>query len=583
MLKTRKGIGTGTIMKLVLALMTASLFIGAGTVGDLGSALGEGFSSLGESTDYRIDLGDNGAEKLSQAARFVRMRAGNDGCAEDSNSGPYSSVPSYIEDEGFPALRDSYIGEYPTCESSTSTLSRGIQGGIQELGQDQEGIYSRVAFEVKEEFTITSNGDTWLEGGGDDSRGIRAVAEGSLESNTLDSCGVDALDRAIQTGAAGAVLGASTGIGVGAVGGATIGFVSGGVGNAIAGAEFVGTDDKYVIFVRPDQMDQRTNGWINDAERANGDSFGYGNRLYCHGLGDEINLDGLLSEEHLTRSPLRAAYIEYYGSDVRFQFCPGDEGYIQMNKGKPQNDAEAGEDLLGGAHKFPFIVITDKGDNCGDTSANVEENVADDVSPTGNMFFVAIDSSSSYVDSNPNSWSLHDDSEGANVDGAVSEGGATDDIEAPYDNLCRVGLLEEDGNIGDDGDGYVDYVKGTVIEKDGTFPELGSSSIQYRAEEVAVEEEGGNPVNDPENTYHVYQHLVNDGFDGQSISGDYSYLQGAQSPHNLELKGDMLCANTAGFSYSKWVMCDPSAPTNEITADGTTYECNEGEGDWRIQ
>jgi len=369
-------------MKLVLALMVASLFIGAGTVGDLGSALSEGFDNLGENTDYRINLNaeneEEAKDKLSQAAKFVRMRAGNDGCAEDSDAGSFMSVPKYNnEEDGFPALSDTYIGRYPTCEASTSTLSRGIQGGIQELGQDQEGIYSRVAFKVtgnaNEDHEInldTGDGGTWLEGdGGDDRAGISAIKEGSLERSTQEECSQEILQAAVEGAAYGAAIG-SVGTPISAAGGAKIGFALGAADEALRGTRFVGTGDNYVIFVRPNEMDDRVNKWVDNAENG-GNSFGYEDRLYCHAITESVDFSDIFDfDEPVVRSPLRGAYIHHYNEDVEMKLCPGDEGYIQMNKAKPQNDAEAGEDWLSGAGKYPYIEITEKGSCEGEASGS---------------------------------------------------------------------------------------------------------------------------------------------------------------------------------------------------------------------
>lgn len=381
MLKNRKGIGTGTIMKLVLALMTASLFIGAGTVGSLGTALEEGFTNMGESTDYRIDLNaeneDEAKEKLSQAALFVRQRAGNQGCAEDAEAGSYKSVPKYVEEDGgYEALEDTYIGRSPTCESTTSTLTRGAKGGIKDMGSDQEGIYSRVAFKVtgdsNEDHDInlhTGDPETWLEGE-ETEAGITAIKKGSLESSTQESCNLDILESAVEGAAYGAAIGAAPANPVTITGGAKIGFVTGAVEETITGARFVGTGNRWVIFVRPEEMDDRVNKWVDNAQNG-GNSYGYENRLYCHSRTDSVDWGNLFDEGPMVRSPLRGAYNNHYNQQVEMKLCPGDEGYIQMNKGKPQNDAEAGEDWLSGASKYPYIEITEKG-SCGTEAVEAE-------------------------------------------------------------------------------------------------------------------------------------------------------------------------------------------------------------------
>lgn len=548
-----KGMGTGTILKLTLALMTASLFISAGTVGSLGNAIIDGFGNIGENTDYTIDITDsNPKQKLSNASKYVYDRARNDGCAEDSG------VDQQIQNGGYPELSNTYIGREPDCTAGSSGLMRGFQGGVQQLGKDQEGVYSRVGFEVTtEEVTLSSNGGTWLE------NRLWGGARGTLNENSVSECNPNSLQEALAAGAAGFAAGSAL-----PVIGSTAGFAVASIGATVSSAHFVGTADNFVVFFEPDEMDNRVNGWLNEYQQLNG-------KMYCFSLTEAFGADYLNGNTHA----IEQGFADKYPSGFRMTLCRGDKGYIQMNKGKPQNNGEAGESIAGSAYNYPHIVITEKGDSCGDIT-NAGSVLPSGSSATGNMFFVSIDAGNAYADSTPNSWSLWDDREGANIDAAFSEGGATDDITAPYDSVCRVGLIEDDGIVGDDGDGYVDFNQGTVIEKLGTFPALGSSQIEYRASEVANEDEGGNVAGDPKNTYHVYQNLVDNGFDGQSINGEYPYLKGTDPQHTLELKGDMLCANPGSFSYSKWIMCDPSAPVKEVTINGNTYQCNEEDGDW---
>mgnify|MGYP007124880130 CR=1 FL=1 len=476
MLRKRKGIATGTIMKLVLALMTASVFIGAGTVGSLGTALEEGFTNMGESTDYRIDLDaeneDEAKEKLSQAALFVRQRAGNQGCAEDAHKGSYKSVPKYVEEDGgYKALEDTYIGRYPTCESSTSTLSRGIKGSLKDMGSDQEGIYSRVAFKVigdssKDQDINLDTGDptTWLEGGNIDngnSGGIKAIKKGSLESSTLESCGVSSFKRAMQGATAGAVVG-SVGTSVGTVGGATIGFVAGGLGNKIAGAKFIGTGADYIIFVRPDDMDDRVNKWIGNANH-NGASYGYENRLYCSGLGQNLAQGDItdIFSGGLTRTPVNGAWKNYYNQNVVMKLCPGDEGYIQMNKGRPQNDAEAGEDWLSGASKYPYIEITEKG-SCETEAVEPEGPVTGTVTndatkeETGGNSDVIQDSGSGFQFEPSNSPNFND----FIVYQPLPEGDKTVTVRAEFSERghLQIDAQKESGNFPNSGSSTVTYV-----------------------------------------------------------------------------------------------------------------------------
>ena len=361
MLTNLKGMGTGTIMKLTLALMTAGLFISVGTIGSIGSSLEEGFGMIGENTDFTIKLEDKdeGKQKLSNASLYVRQRAGNKGC-KDNNGESWNSVHQQITNEnGYPALEGTYIGKEPSCEGASSGALRGAQGAAQELGQDQEGVFSRVAFRANTKIELdTGSPDTWLE------HRMRGAAKGSLEQNTLETCSEDTLDSVVSAGATGAVLGAAggsvggpVGATIGAIGGAAMGISGAAIGEAV-NQEFVGTGDRFVVFLQPNDMDSRVNGWLNDAS-----DFQFGERLYCYGLGEKVS-NGDLSELELSKSPLNDAYDDHYGGDFELTLCPGDEGYIQMNKGKPQNDGEAGAQFTGNAKNFPHIVITEKGEDC---------------------------------------------------------------------------------------------------------------------------------------------------------------------------------------------------------------------------
>lgn len=321
--------GIGTILKLTLALMTASLFVSVSTFGDIGNAISNGMGNIQDATDFTVKV-DNGAT-LSNASQFVRDRAGNDGCAENG------MVAQQNDDGGYPALSDEYMGKYPTCSGTSSTLVRGASGAVMEEGQDMEGIYSRVRFEVTETVIIHTSeekdpeaegtesvvdGNTWLE------NRLVGISKHSYQENTMSKSECESI----------------------------------GGGNQ----KYLGMGAHFVMYFQPDAASQdpyRADKFMQDFTNYLND------RAYCHPDGDNYNWgDATISEldQHPVISQTR-------GTTNKIVLCPGDRGYIQMNKGAPMQHAEAGESWWSGsAANFPHIQITNLGTKPGSTCAPAE-------------------------------------------------------------------------------------------------------------------------------------------------------------------------------------------------------------------
>ncbi|MFB6204827.1 MAG: hypothetical protein ABEJ75_04225 [Candidatus Nanohaloarchaea archaeon] len=366
MLEEKGAIGVGTILALTLGLLVASVTLSAITTGAIGDLMDMGFGRIQNNTDFTIDIegGEKGAKTLSAAAKYVYQRASNDGCGKNG------LVAQENNEDGYPALSGTYLGRYPECVGASSTVIRGKgKGAVQELGKDMEGIYSRVKFEVtgNKPVVINTAGDLWLE------NHLRGAAKGSFYDRTLESCGQSAIKAGIT---AGTTVGTTAGIacasvggvvipGIGVIGGGacgaaagTLAFVSALAGDAIAGARFVGSGKNYNVFFEGGDVDDRALWFYEDANRDFSES------LYCYAATEAImNADP--TKLQFTTSPIDAAY-QNQGSRQQIVLCPGDEGYIQVNKGEPHNSGEAGEKFRGFAYKYPFIQITELGKSCGD-------------------------------------------------------------------------------------------------------------------------------------------------------------------------------------------------------------------------
>lgn len=332
-----KGIGIGGILKLTLALMTASLFISVSTVGDLAEQIEDQMKKIQNATDYTVEVND--VETLSQASKFVRQRAGNDGCKEENDGAVdnFNTVAQQNDEGGYPALSDSYLGRYPNCLGTASTLVRGTgvvdsaQSQLYEEGQDMEGIYSRVRFEVTEPIAIETSEEsespnTWLEDR------IVGVSKQGFTENIMnhEECLTHGENNEPDHFAA-----------------------------------YLGMGDHYVMYFQPEQASKepyRADKFMQEfADRLK-------DRAYCHPEGELYEFQEIVIPE-FDQHPVTSATRRLENKIV---LCPGDRGYIQMNKHTPVSGAEVGETWAGTSANFPHIQIENLGTSTNGTCLPAE-------------------------------------------------------------------------------------------------------------------------------------------------------------------------------------------------------------------
>ncbi|WP_229112156.1 hypothetical protein [Halapricum desulfuricans] len=221
-------------------------------------------------------------------------------------------------------------------------------------GADQEGTLSRVEFVIDETegpIVLKKGGQTWIE------QRMRGARQKGFYEATQEECSRDIFGNGANAAAMGAALAyQSTGNPYLTAGAAAGGFIIAGSAEAIAGERFVGAGNRYLIFFKDDVSDSRTSAWLS-----NTDAEDFSDRIYCYAFLDELNFPW--SDYQLHSSPLDQTQQDF-NDNYEIKLCPGDRGYIQMNKMKPQNDGEAGE-KWGNAHNFPFIHVTQtKTDSC---------------------------------------------------------------------------------------------------------------------------------------------------------------------------------------------------------------------------
>lgn len=310
-----KGMGIGAIMKLVLAIMIASLFISISTVGSIGQALSQSFEDI-ERVSGEKGIQIENTDQLGWLLTLTRERALNRGCeiVQKRNSPDEDG-------DGYPGLEGSYLTQYPPCFGGEAGIGRGIEGVFNPggLGADENymsGIYSREKIEITrnisfnpEDIAVNDNEENYL---GAAFQGTpRSNAENvEINNNNGD---VNLLVTAVGSAAAGGAVGTFTAGPIGTVGGTVLGFVGGLIGGLFNNAnnEQPNVAPPLLFFEEGDALDRST---ITQSQVDSGDLQG---------------IDG-----------------------ETFYLCEGDVGYVQANRGQLDEFGQSSKSPL-----IPIIVI----------------------------------------------------------------------------------------------------------------------------------------------------------------------------------------------------------------------------------
>ena len=158
----------------VMGLMLAFLILGSIVSLVLlvfGPSLEEGMGLIEEQVDRTVDVRE--PETMSDLMMLSFHRSLDEACKNSDDSGVsrdgivvQQNIPDRRgegnlesnqferfgrEQEGYPGLKDSYLGEFPECTGASSTGAREGLGPGRELGQDMEGVYSRENFKIPED------------------------------------------------------------------------------------------------------------------------------------------------------------------------------------------------------------------------------------------------------------------------------------------------------------------------------------------------------------------------------------------------------------------------------------------------
>lgn len=305
--------------------------------GPVGGEINQGLDNAERLAGSSGKISVENAEMLADLARYSRDRA--QGCDK-------------VKESTYEHLSDTDYTKNPPCAGLPGTPAANLGNVLpgQDTGDDMEGQWSRIDFNITEP-VILKSGERY--GSGPESEQFRFLEvskQGYGEYISKNNC---------QT---------------------ITGFT----------AKWLGTDRSFNIFFKADaDMNVRTSV-RGDGKRmwelqGSGPSY-----IYCPAT-DTDTCSGSACTP--TRSPrIMVSKQEGYPSyknvwengKVRVKLCPGDEGYVQVNKGSPlQGAGEPGEPWIGDANYYPHLVITevksrDSSGNCKSVHPDIDLEVDSD-------------------------------------------------------------------------------------------------------------------------------------------------------------------------------------------------------------
>lgn len=548
-------VSLGVIIAVVVGFSAAAVVIVSYVEGPLADVIEEGRTQMEMRTDHTIDVEKK--QDLSDLSMLVYHRASNDGCkysVDDSGqmtcgseqhptichqiNGKYEtddSVPDdvywdYGEEGGYPGLAGSYLGRFPRCASTGSTgLVGNGAGATQQTGYDMEGIFSRESFRITDEagpITLRANSpreeaESYLD------YKLAGFSKRSFEYWT--SCQTEYRPGTKRIG---------------------LFFdvdkdLSGRVGNPMGNEEGnpAGSD------------------WIQSLGRYQwGESSQYDFEAkggpYC--------------------SP--SSWPETGNGEPReITLCPGDKGYIQMNKGSPTNEGEAAESQ-GNAPNYAYIQIT-----------SVEQESCKDLSPSqpGGQTHSPYMGMKVNYNKYPGSMKKIGLAQYKSKNNGFNPSAFPD----PTPNQCVLRFKDVDGLGGDDktgkdDEGQVIFWNGTLVEQNSGFPSLSSSNVawyNFRSNfDTGVTSEMGSGD--------LYRDKIAEiGFSGESVeTKEFDFLTGqlSQGGQRFMPYGDLICGNYLGDSdtRSEWAVCDESLPQPRVkvheSGNEIVYSCHASKGNW---
>ncbi|MFB6144823.1 MAG: hypothetical protein ABEJ98_05930 [Candidatus Nanohaloarchaea archaeon] len=588
-----------SIGHLVLLLMVGGVV--AGTIGGpLYGAMKDGYSEVQQflGMSERVELDNSGRYnatwELSALAHYTWDRAHS--C---------SFVRETINSGGYRPLSETSYSREPPCSGQGGTLIASLYNLWGNTGNDMEGKFSRIQFVVKDRIVLQTRktyGPHKSEGWKENYYKIKKQV--SYASQELNSTGSRDLRSITETSS---TTQSFRPWAVSVSGKSFDEMVYPGCGGPTPVRNLVDIGEKPVANAWPvvfteDIKDGRVRhygksmNWQDAkayAKKKYGSWGNYGIDAAQYPLCSENNdwlnarnifgTQGYLAQDKMVeRWSGKRGYTEVV-------LCPGDKGYLQVNKGYAATKGEfTGYDLSnevwnGKTRYFPYIQITEVNNskNC-DTSP---PEIPKDANAQGSTLKISADTNE------------------RGVGGSIS---SVKDfrLEKEGRRTCRLSIRERDPDIyqynllGRDETGYLDYRKGTVLEgKGGNFPlhdapQVLDSSLETEKNPAAAVKRFINMGISGMGTEGLYRILAYNGLEtGKKIKSDSAPLLSEVGGKHLEMYGDLLCTQRKEWKNPKWVSCDESVEwlesqkNREVTVtlrNGTrkVYSCDMESGNW---
>ncbi len=311
----------------IIATILVAAVIATVLLGPLYAKIAEGFGEAQKFTNVAGEIKIDNPEEMAAAMRYVWDR---------------SLSCDKVDGKAYPSLAATSLGSNPPCAGTTGTLAAGLENLIGNTGGDMEGEFGMIKFKINDSFTMNT-GMYYGQGGGSHNPG----------GGDWD----DSEKSAILTAGAGNPFSE---------------YIAGGCWGYFSEAQ--AHSDAHSVFSlhfletgASSRITSQGAGWTID----NAIGPASYDKSFCSSLDPG---DALLQ----VKNKMGAAtnLFDHYGAPhdcpggvgcasghLDIQFCEGDEGVMQSNKGNPTNSGEH-TGALGGGEVFPFIEIEETGPSC---------------------------------------------------------------------------------------------------------------------------------------------------------------------------------------------------------------------------
>ncbi|MFB6158783.1 MAG: hypothetical protein ABEJ95_03930 [Candidatus Nanohalobium sp.] len=531
----RKGLGFRALVTMAVTMITVTVLAATWTTGLVNDTLTQGQNKIeNQQNTLSGQIQIKNKETLADAARYVWDRATE--C---------SKVKKQNKKGGYPGLKDTYLGKKPKCSGMSVLNPTDPVKAITGSGNDMEGKFSKIKFQIKKPIKLNST----TQYGNPDPQGnkftyITTAQKHEYYQITTAQCNSVKEDgkffppfptrqQSSQKPYAYIITSSTDG------------------SKRVTATKSSWTWEQFKQKYSQGQLQQTPQG------------------IYCNKNAEGRPLVGTIKgpiNELFKRNSMEGS--------VTLQLCPGDKGFIQVNKKKPQNDGEVSDSIGGTTYekRFGFIQLTSLGESCSGGSAKpAPPDIPPSATTSGSILRVEVN-----VDNYPKTgerFRLYDERT------HIGTGSRAPVLTPPNDkNLCKLSLREVDsfatiGTYHDDG--RVLFNQGAKIERNGVFPDKDSNSIvrtNWQIDYRDGENKRGELLAED-----LYDELMSTGFTNDRIAREFKLLEDSKEEGKdlFNLYGDMICGTSNGAARAKWHVCSDDREGMEVSVNSQTWICQD--------